>query len=618
MTTTTTTSTTAKKYSVQPDNYLSYVKNALNGQETGTFTVGQSAGSAAFPDPAESCPKLFTASYTCGSSGGSNVVALDAEAFGKTATFSCSKEVAKCSGFRLTLGDDGNLVMTNRQMERTWQSNTNSVGLNVGARNARNSKYGRNYLKEGDTLAKGEFIGSPSGNCYLIMDLDKTTGKVGLQLRYDLPSCDGTAAADSQANAMKMYTIPKQNVSNMGKMGYVSEDGLLHEYPSSMIGPGSGYDLVGKYDSAGNTISQTTEATVELCKAKCSSTPGCTALVYGSVTAPMVRYIRVTANDGLGDGNERQALQISQIAVYSNGTNVALNKTTTTGPQYTGFPLNVKNYPVDGNLMVGAKRADGLFYHSSGNTGDFFQIDLGAEYPVDKLVYYSRGDQYNWRAAFQNIALLNGAKKEIKRLPLSATDVQTFTLTSETAGVNQCFLKNNKAYPMGNRQPNDNYELYMQNKKLVNNNSCSKTYETANTQTWELYPLGEKMSMDTLCSLGAATSQEQQELGKQKAELDRLAAAIKAKLDTLRSNDSAVGSDLDRNVKQMEKDLSAFQQVVDERQRYKPTSTNVDGMQEDASTNLTSQMYQHILYTILAILTVMAGTLAFRKMTASS
>lgn len=608
-----TTSAITKNYGVNANNYISYVGNALNGQKSGTFTVGQSAGSASMVDPAPLCSKLFTASYTCGNDAEPRVVTLDAEAYGKTATFSCTKNAAKCAGFQLTLGDDGNLVMTNGQQERTWQSNTNSIGLNIDKRNAKNSKYGRNYLQPGDTLAVGEFIGSPSGNCYLIMDEDKGTGKVGLQLRFDYPSCDG----NTDAQSMKMYSIPKQHISNIGKIGYVSEDGLLHEYPSSMVSPGTGFDLVGKYDTQGNTLSQSTEANVDACKTKCNTTPDCAAFVYGSKTMPMVRYIRMTANDGLGNWNERQCLQIGQIAVYSNGINVALNKTTTSGPQWHEFK-DSKMIPVNGKMLTGAQQTTSTttMYHSSCNQGDFFQIDLGMEYPIERIVYYNRGDSFNWRATFQNIAILNAASKEIKKFPLSGENVQTITLTSDTAGANQCFLKNKDAYPTGNRQPSSDYELYVKNKKLTNNNSCNKAYETTNTQTWEMYPMGEKMSMDTLCSLGAATEQEQKELARKRLELDELAEKIKQKLRQLRGTDSTLVTTLDKNLEQIEKDINAYQKLNHERKTTKEATLNVDGMQEDSSLNLTRHMYQHILYSILAILVVMGGTIAYKKMLA--
>ena len=91
-------------------------------------------------------------------------------------------------GSRITLGDDGNLVMVDNENKNIWTSNTNKTGVIADEFNAKSGKYGRNYLLSGEKLNDGEFIGSPSGNCYLIMKKGSVADK--LILNYRVVTCD--------------------------------------------------------------------------------------------------------------------------------------------------------------------------------------------------------------------------------------------------------------------------------------------------------------------------------------------------------------------------------------------------------------------------------------------
>jgi len=162
-------------------NWTTYVKDAVKGKVSTNYTISG-------PDPAFGCLKDFTASYRCGSFPNTKNISIPGEAGGQTALFDCTDENKKCKGFRLTLGDDGNLVLTDYENKQIWTSNTRQTGLALDEFKAKNSKYGRNYLLPGETLYLGEFIGSPSGNCYLMMD--KTPEGNGMQLKYSVLNCN--------------------------------------------------------------------------------------------------------------------------------------------------------------------------------------------------------------------------------------------------------------------------------------------------------------------------------------------------------------------------------------------------------------------------------------------
>ena len=102
----------------------------------------------------------------------------------------------------------------------------------------------------------------------------------------------------------------------------------------------------------------------------------------------MVRYIKVNANPG------GECLQISQIAVYSNGVNIAPGKKVSASSVHSP-PAAPKN-AIDGTLD---NKNFPNIYHSVCKKGDYWQLDLGKEYDVDEIVYYNRRDCCQTRAS---------------------------------------------------------------------------------------------------------------------------------------------------------------------------------------------------------------------------
>ena len=88
------------------------------------------------------------------------------------------------------------------------------------------------------------------------------------------------------------------------------------------------------------------------------------------------RYVRLEAPSS-GDAH----LQISYLAVMSGGANVAANKPCTSSSGSCSVALQG---------TPGQRNHDGSLFHSDNSNGDWFQVDLGAEYPIDYVTYYNR------------------------------------------------------------------------------------------------------------------------------------------------------------------------------------------------------------------------------------
>ena len=110
---------------------------------------------------------------------------------------------------------------------------------------------------------------------------------------------------------------------------------------------------------------------------------------------PKYRYVRIV-RDKQGDDHW---MNIAEVEVFSGGANVAKGKTVTASSLYAGqFPhANL----VDGNMTN--------FAHTHNNALEYFQIDLGQEYEIDKVVITNRTDCCKGRLRNTKIQLSSSA-----------------------------------------------------------------------------------------------------------------------------------------------------------------------------------------------------------------
>jgi hypothetical protein len=145
---------------------------------------------------------------------------------------------------------------------------------------ASKGKYGRNYLKLGETLATNEWIGSNDGSIKLIMQTD---GNLVLYTSEEKAGCSVKNNITYGANSINaVYKIePIGNKSVLGKVAYIDGDSNKKEYPSSLLSHSNQYDLINDFDSAGNDIRQVqTNNKVQGCVDSCNENGDCAGFVY--------------------------------------------------------------------------------------------------------------------------------------------------------------------------------------------------------------------------------------------------------------------------------------------------------------------------------------------------
>ena len=140
------------------------------------------------------------------------------------------------------------------------------------------------------------------------------------------------------------------------------------------------------------------------------------------------RYITIKANA------RGEHIQISQVAVFTyNETTGAISNVAPNGSVSNGKINNLSwvyaniRQSIDG--YQGARNYP-YIYHSYGESpNNFWQLDLGQDYPIFKVVYYNRADCCQSRAIGMTLSLENGARtKIVKKTVSSASLVQPFAI----------------------------------------------------------------------------------------------------------------------------------------------------------------------------------------------
>ena len=276
-------------YYVEPNNWTSKIPSTIT-PENGKYSFNINVDTKDTKDPAAGCNKEFTASYKCGNSQQPlKTLLVKKNATGKDAVFDCGKEYAFCSKFRLILDNNGHLSLYNvgKSPKTLLWTNANDKSITmpesivVDGYRAEKGIYGRNYLNGGEFLEADQWIGSTNGKYRLLMDPADNQ----LKVVYNKLNCDDTAGP-VDSTSVSIYMIkPDPMRSNLGKLGYVDNEGLLRLYDDSQTGLSSHFSYIGGFNVYGSNlnapISNVADATA--CQKQCEMSDKCAGLVFDSV-----------------------------------------------------------------------------------------------------------------------------------------------------------------------------------------------------------------------------------------------------------------------------------------------------------------------------------------------
>ena len=146
-------------------------------------------------------------------------------------------------------------------------------------------------------------------------------------------------------------------------------------------------------------------------------------------------------------------IQISQLAVYANRENIAPGKNVLASEPYSAE--SSKEKAIDGTLEA---RNYPDIYHSQDSPDAFWELDLGEETTIEKIVYYNRADCCNDRADAMIINLLDSNRNQVgDSITLSAASVQSWEIDPPSSSAeNPPFSHEN-----GNGSYNPDVEMYI-------------------------------------------------------------------------------------------------------------------------------------------------------------
>jgi hypothetical protein len=137
--------------------------------------------------------------------------------------------------------DNGNLVIKRGAGPQDdqgfiWRTDTaHQIQDKNPAFTALKGKYGKNWISANDTLALGDFVGSPSGTAALVMGKD---GNLKLTTWKMTSSCNDVTGPSIGSGANAIYATQEVGIpANLGKYGYIDTDYKLYSYPNNVFDP---------------------------------------------------------------------------------------------------------------------------------------------------------------------------------------------------------------------------------------------------------------------------------------------------------------------------------------------------------------------------------------------
>jgi hypothetical protein len=151
---------------------------------------------------------------------------------------------------------------------------------------AAKSKFGTNYLMAGQTLAPGDFVGSPNGSIYLLMNV---SGQLVLNTTDNRINCtklsNDTWGGGLGANAFYELLGGSGFSGDIGKLGYIDENSSMKLYDSNQVNMTNLYSQFNGLNSL--TADVGTYPNIvdpNVCKTECSKNDKCAAFVFNTTT----------------------------------------------------------------------------------------------------------------------------------------------------------------------------------------------------------------------------------------------------------------------------------------------------------------------------------------------
>ena len=554
-------------YSVSQNNWLNKVKNVVKAEG---LVDGQTKAFVPIwpkPDPAYGCPKEFTSAYKCAPGTTQKQISIPASADGHVATYDCSQEFIQCASGVLEIQDNGEVILRNSDGSKIyWRSGAQKTGLAIDTFSAAKSKYKRNYLQAGETLGVGEWVGSPSGNCYLTVVSDGSTSKLVVafqEIACTPPSKDGFPAPPVCNTEYK--SLPNKNIASVligggGPENRYNYDNLeaaqqqcnAMDNCSGITRDGYGYNLRSGGPSPWPGMSSWQKEKV------CTAPPG-------------------PSPEGLGkDGYITSESKMG--AWYNMSQGVASNEYAGK-VAYSDTNMHRREYPSN---MV-----------HKGN--DFIKI-AGNFNQKDGIAKTMAGDFDTCKTECNNMGHCEG-----------------IITSKDNTGAATCSILSS-AFPNKNRilDVTGTDTLYVRKAQVDNPPTCSSEVESSYGATFANQIAGLEMTPKTKCSLGQMTAEQMKLVNAAQAKLQNAANKVAGDLSNLNQQNATLDQDMLDQIAQVQKETVQYGKVQKKTNLLEKELGDVSGMEESSGFDMVSNNMQLVMWTALGAIAVI-GTIKATK-----
>ena len=237
------------------------------------------------------------------------------------------------------------------------------------------------------------------------------------------------------------------------------------------------------------------------------------------------------------------------------------------------------------------------------NLGQTFHITdnlTKKEYPNNMISGY--GDDFELQQGYDSYGndIVSGSGLSVEQIKQKCRE------TPGAAGFyvrgNNYWIKNGNMWPNGKRQRvSDGGDLYVRNKSINNNNSCSNKVNFSKQKIVNGYTNEGIMNMGTTCGLGTINERDRQAVNTQYLKLQEILNQIKEKIRELSREDVKLNEKLMREHKLLEQRLKRYEQVYSGIGREKILINKDGAIQEDTELNMLSNNKIYIIWSILAL-----------------
>jgi hypothetical protein len=178
-----------------------------------------------------------------------------------------------------------------------------------------------------------------------------------------------------------------------------------------------------------------------------------------------------------------------------------------------------------------------------------------------------------------------------------------------------CYPKDKGMYPNGVKQANSSANLYVRNSKPVNTApGLSNVVNSVDSVKYQKYNSSGKVVGGSY-GVASATHIQKQELEQLQSKLDFLTKRMIDTTGVLGSRENAVNERISANIRGVEGFQSSgyLTQLKDTRKKIVRFSENVDNILDDSNIVFTQQNYSYLLWSVLAIGTVLISINVVRK-----